>query len=282
MYYIQEADKPKVLFRLFNIIQLEGDKIILPIDGNKKIESKKARKLAKKTKKIFEKTKSKKVVISKKILEQEEYINLLYTYNLGFIKGYWLFETLSNKAIEYILEKKKKKKQETKITILVNDLSETILAIIRILAKEYKAISIITNHREKFKKLESQILEQDGIMITVGNNKKKGLSKAEVVLNVDFPSELVNQYNICENAIIINLRGNVKINKKRFNGLSINDYEICFEGLEGLDYDKQTKYKAYQIYEAQVIRKQPYHEIIKQIEKDKVKIMKLVGNNMTI
>ena len=31
MYYIQETDKPKILFKLFNIIRVKEDKIILPI-----------------------------------------------------------------------------------------------------------------------------------------------------------------------------------------------------------------------------------------------------------
>ena len=50
LYYIQETDKPNVIFKFFNIIRLQADKIILPIKGEK-ITDKKAEKLAKKTKK---------------------------------------------------------------------------------------------------------------------------------------------------------------------------------------------------------------------------------------
>lgn len=276
MYYIQEADKLKILFKWFNIIQLEGDKIILPID-TKNMDSKKAERLAHKTEKIFKKTRSKKIVISKKIQEQEVYMNRLYTLDLEIIKGRWLFEVLSCKVLDYILEKKEMKKEETKITILVNDLSENMLANLRQIAKEYKIVNIITNHREKFKKLEKQILDEDGIMITVGNNKRKGLSQSELILNVDFPTELVNCYTIYENAIIVNLRGNVKIEKKRFNGITINDYEISVDKDEDFDYDKKTKYRACEIYEAQINKRQPFEEIMKQMEKDKVKIIQLVG-----
>lgn len=281
MYYIQEADKPKLLFKIFNIIQLVGNKIILPI-GEKKMESKKAQKLAKKTKKIFEKTKSKKIVISQKVQQQEEYMNLLYTYNLDIIQGRWLFELMSCRVLEYLLEKEEKKKEEMAITILINDLSENMLGNIRKIAKEYKAVSIITNHREKFKKIEKQILEEDGIMITIGNNKKRGLAKAELVLNVDFPTELVNLYTIYDKAIFINLKENVKIDKKRFNGISINDYEIMVEKEDEFDYDKKTKYKATEIYEAQINKRQPFYELMKQIEKDKVKVTQLVGMNSKI
>ena len=278
LYFIQEADKPSILAKIFNYLQIEGDKIILPIHEKEK-ESKKVQKLAQKTKKIFEKTRSKRIVISKKMQEQEEYINILYTYDLEIVKGNWLFEVLSCKVLDYILEKKEMKKEETKITILVNDLSENMLANLRQIAKEYKSVNIITNHREKFKKIEKQILEEDGIMITVGNNKKKGVSKSELILNVDFPSELVNRYTIYEEAVIVNIRGNVKIENKRFNGMCINNYEIALDRTEDFDYDKVTKYKACQIYEAQMNKRQPFHEIMKQIEKDKVKIIELIGMN---
>lgn len=281
MYYIQEVDKPNFIFRIFNIIQLKEDKIILPIN-EKKISSRKAQKLAKKTKKILDKTVSKKIVISEKIQKQEEYVNLLHTYSIELVNGKWLFEVLSCKILEYILEKRGIKKEETKISILVNDLTENMLSNIRQIAKEYKRVNIITNHIEKFKKIEKQILEKDGIMITVGNNKKKGLYKSQLILNVDFPSELINQYNIYEDAIIVNIRGNVKIAQKRFNGISINDYDITFEKIDEFDYDKNTKYKACKIYEAQFNKKQPFQEVMKQIEKDKVKITKLIGVNSEI
>ncbi len=64
LYYIQEADKLKAIEKLFNIIKIEGEKIILPITKKEVLEGKKAEKLAKKTRKIFSKTISKKVIIS--------------------------------------------------------------------------------------------------------------------------------------------------------------------------------------------------------------------------
>ena len=40
MYYIQESDKLSFLIKLFNIIKLEGNKIILPITREKNGENK--------------------------------------------------------------------------------------------------------------------------------------------------------------------------------------------------------------------------------------------------
>ncbi len=67
LYYIQEADKLKTTEKLFSIIKIEGEKIILPITKGETLQGKKAQKLAKKTKKIFNKTISKKIVISRYI-----------------------------------------------------------------------------------------------------------------------------------------------------------------------------------------------------------------------
>ena len=115
-------------------------------------------------------------------------------------------------------------------------------------------------------------------MITVGNNKKKGIAKSQIILNVDFSSDMINKYNIFEEAIIINIKKDVKIKDKRFNGICINNYDIEFKN-DDYDYDISTKYKACEIYEAKMNKKQPFYEIMKQIEKDKVKIIKLKGKN---
>lgn len=281
LYGIQEADKPNFIFYLANIICLQGNKILLPITGEKKLSSRKAKKLAQKTKKILDKAMSKRIVISEKIKQQEEYVNYLHTYSFEISEGKWLFEALSCQILDTILAKKEKKKQECKISILVNDLSSYMLSIIQQIAKEYKSVNIVTNHIEKFRKIEKQILEEEGIMITVGNNKKKGLAKSELILNVDFPEELINQYQIWEEAIIVNLKNEVKIKKKRFHGIVIHQYDISFKEQEE-DYDVKRKYKNCEIYEAQLNQKQPYQDILKQFEKDQVKITKLVGLNSVI
>lgn len=281
MYFIQETDKPNFLFKAFNIIKLKEDKIILPIDGEK-IKSQKAEKLAKKTKKIFDKTNSNKVILSKKIKNNEIYKNYLYTYNLNIVEGKKLFEILSNKIIEYVVQKKNMKKEEIYIAILINNLTEDILENIKIIAKEYKRVNIITNHIRQFKKIEDKLLEEDGVLIYVTNNKKKGLSRSHIILNVDFPSELVNEYQIYEEAILINIRGNIKINKKRFNGIIINDYKIEFNNFNEEDYEKKDKYDQKDVYEAQMNLRQPfkYKDIL--IKKDNVKIIELTGNKTKI
>lgn len=226
MFYIQKNDKPNIIEKTFNIINMQENKLFLPITAN--TSEKQIEKLAQKTKKIISKySNSKKIVISKNLQEEITYINYLNSYGLDISDGRWLYEILATDIIKYIIEKKKIKKEETTISILINDLTEIELENIKILAENYKNLNIVTNHIEKFKKLEDKFME-NGIMITIVNNKKKSLMKSKIILNIDFPNELINKYMIKEDAIIINVPGKVKINRKRFNGLIVNNYEIDF------------------------------------------------------
>ena len=281
MYYVQETDKPNCMLKLFNIIKLKDDKIILPVQSEE-ISLKKAEKLAKKTKKILDKTNCNKIILSKEIKKQENFKNYLYSDQVNIVDGKWLFEILSYQAVEYIIKKQSMKKEETTVSVLVNDITNNLLENIKKIIREYKRVNIITNHINKFKNVETKILEQEGIMITVTNNKKKSLSKSKIILNVDFPTELINKYSIYEKAIIINIKGKVEINSKRFNGININDYEISFKDLEDFDYDKKILYEKKHIYEAQILKNQPFKYIEERIRNDRVEIIRMKGNRTII
>jgi len=278
LYYIQETDKPNPITKLFNIVQVKGDKLILPI-GQEEIKTKKAERLAQKTIKILEKTNSKKVVLSKQISKQEEYTNFLHSYGAKIIEGKWLFKALTLKVLDYIVEKKRLKKEELQISMLINEIEPNMLENIKEIVKQYKRINIVTNHFEKFKKIEQQIFDEYGIMITVTNNKKKSLSKSQLILNVDFPKELINKYRIFEEAIIVNLCGNVAISSKRFNGVNIIDYEIDYTSDEEFDFDKNNLYDKKKIYEAHTYTNRTFDYLQKQFLNDKVKIRHLQASN---
>lgn len=276
MFYIEKNDKPNWLEKKLNLIRIQDNTILLPITkeiGNKKIEI-----LAQKTRKSIQKySNSKKIVLSKEMYNEQIYLNYLNTYGLEIQDGRWLFEILLPDTVEYIIDKKKIEK--TNISIMINDLTDIELENIKILAKKYKNINIVTNHIEKFRKLEKQLDENEGIIITITNNKKKSLMKSQIILNIDFPQELINKYSIYDDAVIVNLKGNIKINKKRFNGLNINNYEINFR------FDKQNnkalnnKYYLKDLYQSELYKRQKISEIKKQIKNDKVVIKNIIINN---
>lgn len=273
MYYIEKADKLNFIERILQIIKIKDDTIILPIyDIN--LSEKQSIKLAKKTDKILKNTISNKIVLSKELQENPIYVNLLNSYGYNIVDGRWLFEAIAIKILDYIIEKKYIKKEETSISILVNNLTDYALENIKILADEYKSLNIVTNHVEKFKNIVKNVYENQGLIITVTNNKKKSLSKSKIILNIDFPKELINKYNVYEDAVIISLIGNTRIDKKRFNGMIINDYEIITNNMKN-----NEKYYQRELYEAKLYKNIPYKELQDIIRKDKLEISELYGIN---
>lgn len=276
MFYIEKNDKPNWLEKKLNLIRIQDNTIILPI--TKETENKKIEKLAQKTRKVIQKySNSKKVILSKEMHNEQIYLNYLNTYGLEIQDGRWLFEILLPDTIEYIINKKKIEK--TNISIMINDLTEIELENIKTLARKYKSINIVTNHIEKFKKLQKQLQEEYGIIITITNNKKKSLMKSQIILNIDFPNELINKYNIQDEAIIVNLKAKIKINRKRFNGLNISNYEIDFREDKKNNKALSSKYNLRDLYESELYRKQRISEIRRKIKNDKVCIKRLILNN---
>ena len=283
MYCIQKYDKPNLFVRCFKIVKLEGNKVYIPLINYEK-QSKQLKleeKLAVKTGKIFGKLNSKKVVLSKDIKKYERYVNLLNTYQLDIINGKWLFSMLIPEIISYIEVKKNIIPEETTIHILANDFTEVVIENIKKLAQGHKHVAVITKNISKIKKIEEQILEETGSMITVMNNKKKGLAKAQLIINFDFPTELLKQYVICEDSIIVDITKNIKGLKKRFNGLIITNYEIDFKNKSEYKIDDKLFF-ARDLYEAEFYKNQPYKYVREKIKKDGIYIKFLYTKNQIL
>ena len=121
MFYIEKNDKLGWLERKLNLVKIQENTIILPIDENTK--EKQIEKMSIKTNKIIQKySNSKKIVLSKEMVKEQEYINYLNTYGLEIQDGKWLFEILLPDITQYIINKKKIEK--VNISIMINDLTE--------------------------------------------------------------------------------------------------------------------------------------------------------------
>lgn len=273
MYYIEQSDKPNRMLKILKFIKIDDNKIILPVSGEE-INEKYQRKMAEKTYKILGRTNSNKVVISKIINKYIYFKNYLYSLNIDIVDGKWLFRIMIPDILNYIIKKYELEKQEIELSILLNDVSDIEIQQIKEFANEYKRINIVTNHISKFKNLEDKIYEEIGNLITVNNNKKKSLLKSKIIINYDFPNELINKYNIYEEAIIVNILDKIKIDKKRFNGIIINDFEINKK--ENLKYDSK------QLYESKFFKKQSFDYIKNKLKEDNVKIVNIKGNSGNI
>ena len=141
------------------------------------------------------------------------------------------------------------------------------------IAKKIKRLNIITNNINKFKALENYLYEENGINITISNNKQKSLAKAKLIFNYDFPNELINKFKINANAVIINIPNDIKINSKRFEGVLVNDFNITIPVVY-----KLTGFSDEIMYES-LIYKKDFEDLINIISKENITVKSLIGNN---
>ena len=219
------------------------------------------------------------VVLSKELCENKDLINALNANNINIFDGRWLEKYLSIQILDYIVMKKGVKKEETEIAVTVNQISDLSIEIIKILAKQYKRLTVVTNHIDKLRKIEKEIYDKEGILIVVSNNQKKSLLKPQIILNMDFNKEVINKYRINENAIIINLEGDIRIEEKRFNGINVNDYEIVIGREEVVWRQNMKNFRTKDLLESVLYMKDTFDSICNKIRKNKVSIKELYGVN---
>lgn len=165
------------------------------------------------------------VILSKELYKNKEFIEELRQNKIKILDGRWLYKYMVPDIVEYIC-KKANIEENVEIAILTNEVSDEFLGNIELLSKKFKKAKIVTEHPEKFRKIEKRTLEDSGLSMIITQNKKQALTKTKIIINFDLSEETINQYNINENAIIVNLSDEIKIKQKRFNGIIIKDYEI--------------------------------------------------------
>ena len=111
-------------------------------------------------------------------------------------------------------------------------------------------------------------------MLNISNNKKTSLSKSEIIINIDFTKELLNKYRIYDKAIIFNVLDKINIDSKRFNGTNIVYYRITMPK----EY-KLQEFEDEMVYESIIYQYNDFNKARKRIEKDKIRIKKLIGKN---
>ena len=279
IYFIKENDKPIVLDKFINIVKTENPNIQIP-NITEKMKDKKIENIIEKLKLKTQYKNTNKYILSKQLQQKAKFMKIFEQSGLEYFDGKWLFPYLTKEIIEYILKQKKKRKSEINCAILTNEVTQVVEEDIYRLALEMKSLTIITNHMEKFKKIEVKIYEEYGITINIANNKRKSLRNADIILNYDFVQEEINRYNLKENAILVNMQENVKVKRKRFNGLVINDYNISINKEKIEEYkEKWNKYPITQLVEAKLYSKDFYKNIRVKIEDMEVEIKNLIGNN---
>ena len=243
VFLVKECVKPNFWKKLLKVIEIKDDEIILNFDMSKFKFNKKVI-VVNKIRDILELNESNKIILSKKLKQDRDFINLLYSKDIDIISGKILFKLLLTKLVDNICKSNKIIIKQSKISVSVNNASEINIKLIEKLAKKFK---IVTNNINSFKNLQGKLLDEYGIMITITNNKKKCFLDSKIVVNIDFPEELINKYNLDDKCFLINLEENVKIHKKRFCGKVINDYNIKLK--KGSKLEETLNQEIYQSFE---------------------------------
>lgn len=241
--FLKENEKIKMWKLLLKKVEINEDKII--INGNiNYLEFNKKRKLVSL---IKSKAKCKKVILTKSLKQDRDFVNLLYSNEIEIANSKYLFKLLIKDVIEKICSSNKINTKTSEISFLINYKDKKILDVIEQIAQEFKSVHIVTNNIESFVKFSKKEYEENGIIITLTNNKKKAILRSNIIVNVDFTEELINRYVLKDDAIIINLDEKIKIKKKRFSGKIVNDFNIEFK--QNSKIEQELKIEEYQNFD---------------------------------
>ena len=267
--YLEKVDKPKFVFQKLKIEQ-DNCKIYANLEKEKNI---------KKVVSKIVKAEINAVVLSKELKTNLRLINELNSANIHIFDGRWLEKYLTYEILEFILKQKNQKKEETELAITTNEITDSCIQIVKTLAKQYKRVTVVTNHLNKLRKIEKELYDEYGILILVSNNQKKSLAKTQLILNMDFNKEVLNKYKINENAVILNLEGDMIIYNKRFNGINVNNYEIEVGREEIIWRTNMNKFETKELLEASLYMKDTFDNIRAKIGKYKVLVQEIYGIN---
>ena len=204
--------------------------------------------------------------------------------NVKMLNGKKLIEYMEFDIMKYILEKQKHSmKQEDIYIIFKKDNSLNLNFLIKFI-ENFRMTNVVTNDITRLKNVQDNLLNNENILISVSNNKKKALRRAKYVLNVNLTTEELGKYNINRNAVIINIRENVKYSSSGFEGINVNyfdinvpdEFEEKFEQI-GNDFDLVKLYESLLLAES--FGEFSTEKVYEKIVRDEISISKIIGVN---
>lgn len=281
--YFEFIVKLKYYFNIITIKQIYDSYLfILPFSEINK--SKKLEKCIKKVKKIMYNLNVKSLVADEKIKQNKKFIQLmeLETKKIHILDGRGIMPYLIKEILEYILKKQNIKTEQEDLFICVKENNQLYIDNIKYLLKYFKTINIITPKIKEFQNLADKIEEQENIIITVTNNKKKSLKKAKLIVNFDYLENEINKYNIYRNAIILTINEKGFYENNTFSGIQIRKIKI---DTSNKIKEKFKKYKLLEnndltiLYESLVNKNQNFTQIKTQMKNDNIQVIELYGKN---
>ena len=216
----------------------------------------------------------------KELLNQLNNDGIDSDFNIPVLNGKFLMKNLLIDIIEKISKQQNQDISFAKAYVLVEKYNKENLDIIYALSAKVKNINIVTSNIRNFRKLEEKLFCNNGLAISVANNRKKGMRRADLVINFDFDSETIKKYNINRDAIIVNCTNSILNLQTGFSGIIINGIKIAND-VQVLEYFKihelLENFDITELYESLIFNKY-YDKITQQKNKDKIIIKDFVGS----
>lgn len=222
------------------------------------------------------------ICISENLRENNKFKEFAQTNNLNIMDGKWLFKNIADKVIDYIVEMNNDTLINQEISILCNQLDETILEKIKEIAIKVKVCNILTNNIKQYKKLESEMYQTFGVALNISNNYRKTIAKSNIVINFDFLENDLKKCAFPKNAYMVDINNTVNIDKKETNERIIISYDLGIPEKYGVYKEILTGFRNDILYESFIYKHTSYRNIKKELIEDEIKILYLIDLNYKI
>ena len=260
-------------------IRIFDNNYVIAVSNKKKDRKKVKEKLAR----IIKKLGIDAVVFSKE-LEGDFKNDICEMINIKVVNGKKLMEFMEYDIVKYVLDKQNADTKKEDIYIVFKRDSNLNLDFLKRFLENFRLVNIVTNDVDKLKNIQDNLLDNEGILISVSNNKRKALKRAKYILNINLTKEELEKYRINREAIIVNIGENVKYDEPCFDGVNINYFKISCPD-EYLERFEQvgSQFNLAQMYESILLQdrvdKTKLEAVYKRIKEDNIKIVELIGNN---
>lgn len=278
--YIKEEKQNKKLFKRIEIRNFDNNYIIIIHDKN-------SNKIKQKLAKYIIKLNIDSLVFSKELDNSfKDEICMILQKKVKILNGKKLMELMEFDIVKYIFDKTNRKMKDEEIYIVFKKDDKLNLNFLQPFIENFRVINIVTNDVEKLTNIQNNLLADEGILISVSNNKKKALKRAKYILNVNLTKTELEKYKINRDAVIVNIKEDVMYDNVGFDGININYFSIeCpdeyieqFETI-GENFDVVKMYESRLIYDVLQRAGQLNENMYKKIKQDNIKITGLIGKN---
>lgn len=273
--YIMEEEKPNLLHKAFNILRIKEfeNKTIIKVPINLKSLKFKIEQNAKKLSEFLYNNNIINIAISRNLMQNDTFKNILYSNNINILNGTRLSRYLTYNIIEKILEYKNIKVETAEVTILVNNNDNINTENIIKIAKNVKRLNILTRDLKVFRNVADYLYEELGILIKLSNNININLKRTDIILNIDFPEETINKLDLPIHSTIVSIPYNIDIKAKRFAGINIKSWEMIIPPKYKFDgFEDNIMYES-------ILYNMSAKEAFANIKKDNIIIKELIGKN---